>query len=398
MPVPDIDEETRRWTIDARRRLHRNPHPTGEEADTQRMLFGMLEELGIEARPMGGYGVVAEIEGSRPGRTVALRADMDALRITEVATDRNAGYISSNEGVMHACGHDGHMAMVLGAARVLNGIGDSLKGTVRMLFQPHEEAHPGGAVPMIEEGAIEDVDAIFGFHIMGYLPSGQVAFRAGDLMAHINTFELTITGRSGHHMDPDQCIDPIVMAARFIGSIERDVANELDPTHPWVLGFGEVHGGTQFNQTPDEVVLKGTFRTFDQEDSETIQWVMDRTLQGLVEVFAKDEDGEVPNFELELVDGYPVLRNDPELASRAAEVLREEGLDVEPFTRLNFGAEDFAYYAQEVPALFMFLGTNNPEKGITAVNHSSRFDIDEDVLEVGVRTLLALTLDILEEE
>ncbi len=397
MSAPEIGGETKRWTIDARRRLHRNPHPTGEEAGTQSMLFAMLDELGIKGRPMGGYGIVAEIEGARPGRTVALRADMDAISITEVPTDRNADYISENEGVMHACGHDGHMAMVLGAARVLTGMRDELQGTVRLLFQPHEEAHPGGSQQMIEEGAVEGVDAILGLHIMGYLPSGQLAFRAGDLMAQITIFTVRFVGQSGHHMDPDQCIDPIVMAARFIESIERDAANELDPTHPWVLGFGKVHGGTQFNQTPDEVELVGTIRTFDQEDTDTIRHVMDRTLRGLVEAFAKDEEEEVPTFQLDLVEGYPVVRNDPELATRASEVLREAGLEVEPFTRLNFGAEDFAYYAQEVPALFMFLGTNNPGKGITAVNHSSRFDIDEDVLEIGVRALVALTLDLLGE-
>lgn len=359
------------------------------------MVFSMLDELGITARPISDHGILAEIRGFHHGRTIALRADMDALRITEVPTERNVDYISSKDGIMHACGHDGHMAMVLGAARALNKMRDSLHGTVRLLFQPHEEAYPGGAPQMIDEGALEGVDAILGFHIMGYLPAGEVAFRAGDLMAHITRYKVRFIGISGHHMDPDQCIDPIVLASRFIGTLERDVSNELDPTHSWVLGFGQIHGGTQFNQTPDEVVLEGTYRTFDQEDADSIWGVMERTLHGLDETLQKGENEELPNFVLDIEEGHPVVHNDPGLASRASVVLREAKFDVDPHTRLNFGAEDYACYAKEVPALFMFLGTNNPAKGITAVNHSSRFDIDEDVLGVGVKALVVLTQDLL---
>jgi amidohydrolase len=398
MQIVELDEETRKWTVDARRRLHRNPHPTGEEEGTQRIIMELLEELGIPFQPIAGTGVVANIEGARPKPIVALRADMDALRITEVPSERNADYISQQDGIMHACGHDGHMAMVLGAARVLLGMEDTLQGSVRLIFQPHEEAHPGGATTVIEEGGLEDVDAILGFHIMGYLPSREIHLRAGELMAHIRTFEITFTGKSGHHMDQEQCIDPIMMAARFVSSIQRDVAYELDPTHPFVMGFGEIHGGTQFNQTPDEVVLKGTYRTFDTEDADTIWQVMDRSLTGLVEHFNRDEEEDQPSFRFNLVEGYPVVVNDADMAMRASDVLRAGGFDVEPFTRLNFGAEDFAYYGREIPALFMFLGTNNPGKGITAVNHASSFDIDEDILEVGVRALVLLTHDLMEGE
>ena len=200
MPTPDIDDETIRWTIDVRRRLHRSPDLTGEEGGTQRMVFSMLDELGITARPISDHGILAEIRGFHHGRTIALRADMDALCITEVPTERNVDYISSKDGIMHACGHDGHMAMVLGAARALNKMRDSLHGTVRLLFQPHEEAYPGGAPQMIDEGALEGVDAILGFHIMGYLPAGEVAFRAGDLMAHITswTFALSLIHQFPH--------------------------------------------------------------------------------------------------------------------------------------------------------------------------------------------------------
>ncbi len=393
-----IDKGTKEWTIEARRRLHRHPDPTGEESGTQVLLFQLLEELGVTARPIAGTGIIADIEGGMPGRTVVLRADIDALRIDEVPTDRNADYISESPGVMHACGHDGHMAMVLGVAKVLAARGDQLPGRLRLIFQPHEEKHPGGATTVIDEGGLEGVDAIFGYHIMGYLPSGLIAFRPGPQMAHIRTFEITFTGKSGHHMDPEQCIDPIVMASRFVDTIERDVANELDPTHPFVFGFGSIHGGAQFNQTPDLVVLEGTFRTFDTDDADTIRRVMERSLDSLVLAFTKDPEEDAPSIEFSLVEGYPVVENDPDLATRAAGLLRDEGFEIDPFTPLNFGAEDFAYYLMEVPGLFMFLGTNNPDKGITAVNHSSRFDIDEDILEIGVRALATLALDSLAPE
>jgi amidohydrolase len=396
--VVDLDEDIRQWVIDVRRQLHRHPDPTGEEEGTQAIITELLEDMGIPVKPIAGTGVVADIEGALPGRTMALRADIDALRIEEVASDRNAQYISRNPGVMHACGHDGHMAMVLGAARILHGMRDDLRGNVRLIFQPHEEKHPGGAMDVIEDGGLEGVDAILGFHIMGYLPAGAIAFRPGPLMAHIRTFQVTITGKSGHHMDQDQCIDPIVMAGRFVSSIERDVANALDPTHQFVLGFGEIRGGTQFNQTPDEVTLTGTFRTFDIEDGDMMEYVFDRSLRGLVEAFTKDPEEELPSVHMRVQTGYPVVENDPELARWATTVLRDQGMDIDAFTRLNFGGEDFAYYAQEVPALFMFLGTHNEAKGITAVNHSSRFDIDEDVLEEGVRSLVTLTTNFLEEE
>jgi amidohydrolase len=290
------------------------------------------------------------------------------------------------------------MAMVLGAARMLAAKRDDLRGEVVLIFQPHEEAHPGGAKDVEEDGGLEGVDAILGFHIMGYIESGIIATKPGPLMAHIRTFEISFTGKSGHHMDPDQCIDPISMASRFVTTIHRDVANALDPTHPFVLGFGQVLGGTQFNQTPDHVFLTGTYRTFDMDDAELIENLFDRNLRSIVEAFTQDPEEDLPSVRLRVTPGYPVLENDPDLARWAVDVLREEQLVVDPIPRLNFGAEDFAHYCTLVPGLFMFLGTNNPAKGITAVNHSNLFDIDEDVLEMGVRAYVALVTDFLRED
>jgi len=394
----DIDEETVRWTVEVRRELHRHPDPTGEEEGTQAIIAGYLDELGIPHRPVAGTGLLATIDSGTPGRTIALRADTDALRIREAETHLNADYISQNDGVMHACGHDGHMAMVLGAARLLMASKDDMRGRVVLIFQPHEEDHPGGAMDVIEDGGLEGVDALLGFHIMGYIESGIIATKPGPLMAHIRTFEVTFIGRSGHHMDPDQNIDPISMASRFITTVHRDVAHALDPTHPFVMGFGQILGGTQFNQTPDHVFLTGTYRTFDMEDAEIIHGVIDRNLRSVVEAFTKDPEDELPSVRLKVTESHPVLENDPDLARWAVNILREEQLVVDPIPRLNFGAEDFAHYAHRVPALFMFLGTNNPAKGIVSVNHSNRFDIDEDVLGLGVRAYVALVTDFLRED
>jgi amidohydrolase len=396
--MPEIPEETQRWTVEVRRNLHRHPHPTGEEEGTQAMLMEYLDELELPHTPIADTGVIATIEGVLPGRTIALRADIDALRIHEAETERNADYISENEGYMHACGHDGHMAMVLGAARIMAAARDDLRGKVVLIFQPHEESHPGGAPSVIEDGGLEGVGAILGFHIMGYIESGIIALKPGPLMAHLRTFEVTLTGKSGHHMDPDKTIDPIAMAARFVGTIERDVSNALDPTHPFVLGFGQILGGTQFNQTPDHVFLTGTFRTFDMDDADIIETVLDRNLRSTVEAFTHDPEEELPSVRLRVTEGYPVLENDPDLARWAVDVLREEQLVVDPIPRLNFGSEDFAYYTKKVPGLFMFLGTRDEAKGVTAVNHSSSFDIDEDVLAMGVRALVALATDFLKED
>ena len=393
-----MNEETIKWIVEVRRDLHRHPDLTGDEGGTQEIIQGYLDELDIPHKPIAGTGIIATIEGAIPGRTIALRADIDALRITEVETERNADYISRNSGVMHACGHDGHTAIVLGAAKVLASRRDNLRGNVVLIFQPHEESHPGGSTTVIEEGGLEGVDAIMGFHITGYIESGIIATKPGAFMAHLRTFEVTISGKSGHHMDPDQCIDPIVMASRFVNTIERDVANALDPTHPFTLGFGQFLGGTQFNQTPDHVFVSGTFRTFDEEDADIMEAVMDRNLRSVVEAFTQDPEEELPAVRLRITEGYPVLANDPDLARWAVDVLREEQLVVDPIPRLNFGAEDFAHYCNHVPGLFMFLGTRNEAKGITAVNHSSRFDIDEDVLALGVRAFLALVTDFLGED
>jgi amidohydrolase len=388
------------WARDLRRWFHQHPEPSFEEHSTQDKVVEILSGLGIEYRRAGETGVIADIHGNGTGRTIALRSDMDALRIQEAETELNREYRSRNAGVMHACGHDGHMAMLLGAARWLQEHWDSLAGNVRLIFQPAEEVPPGGAGLMITDGCLDGVDAIIAIHIFGNMPCSRIGFRPGPFMASSRTFKVTIKGKPGHHMCPQDNVDPIQIAARFISTIQTDIRQRLNPNARYVLGFGEVHSGMQHNQTPAEAEVVGTFRTYDVRDSETIVGAIRANLEGLMQTFARDAvsgpDPTLPSYVLEAEPAYPPLVNDPAFTRGATELLRASFSDVDDDMEPNLGAEDFACYLQKVPGLFMFLGGGNPERGITAMNHSNRFDMDEAVLATGTKVLLTLTTDFLD--
>jgi amidohydrolase len=320
---------------------------------------------------------------------------MDALRIQEAETELNGEYRSRNAGVMHACGHDGHMAILLGAARWLQEHWDTLAGNVRLIFQPAEEVPPGGAGPMIADGCLEGVDAIIAAHIFGNMPLSRIGFRPGPFMASSRTFSVTIKGKPGHHMCPQDNVDPIQIAARFISTIQTDLRQRLNPNARYVLGFGEVHSGMQHNQTPSEAKVVGTFRAYDVRDSETIMATIRSNLDGLMAASAKPGIEGVPSFSVDAEAAYPPLVNNPAFTRRATEVLRASFPNVDDDMEPNLGAEDFACYLEQVPGMFMFLGGGNPERGITAMNHSDRFDMDEAVLATGVRALLTVAFDFL---
>jgi amidohydrolase len=396
----ELDESLVSRVRELRRWFHQHPEPSFEEHATQDKVVEILNGLGIEYRRAGETGVIADIHGNGTGRTIALRSDMDALRIQEAETELNREYRSRNAGVMHACGHDGHMAMLLGAARWLQEHWDSLAGNVRLIFQPAEEVPPGGAGLMITAGCLDAVDAIIAIHIFGNMPCSRIGFRPGPLMASSRTFKVTIKGKPGHHMCPQDNVDPIQIAARFISTIQTDIRQRLNPNARYVLGFGKVHSGMQHNQTPAEAEVVGTFRTYDVRDSETIAAAIRANLEGLMQTFARDAvsgpDPTLPSYVLEAEPAYPPLVNEPAFTRRAAEVLKANFSDVDDDMEPNLGAEDFACYLRKVPGLFMFLGGGNPERGITAMNHSDRFDMDEAVLPAGIKALLTLTTDFLD--
>lgn len=367
-----------------RRALHRVPELAHREEKTSGLVAESLKEMGLTVREgVGGTGVVGLLEGGKPGKVVALRADMDALPIQE---ETGLSFASTHPGTMHACGHDAHMAMALGAVRILRDLREEVPGRVKVLFQPaEEEGHPGGAAPMIEDGALEDPvpDYVFGFHVWSDLSAGLLGYRAGPAMASTDTFRATVRGHGGHGARPHQAVDPVVVAAHAITALQTVASREVDPLDPFVLTVGKLTAGTVHNVIPREAYLEGTLRTLNPDLRASLQDRLDRILGGVAAAFGAEH-------ELELEEGYPTLMNDPEVTQEAAEALRDlfQGRvqEVPP----TMGGEDFSRYLERVPGAFLFLGTRNEEKGLTAPIHNPRFQVDEDVLPLGAAALARL--------
>ncbi len=384
------------WIIRLRREFHREPELSFKEFKTQEKIIKTLNDLGIEPEKIAGTGVAATIHGRAPRPCIALRSDIDALEVSEEPTALNRDYISENAGIMHACGHDGHIAMVLGAARILQEMRESLPGSVRLIFQPAEEQPPGGAARVIAENGLDGVDAIIGMHIFGYIDLGRIAFRPGRFMASANVFSIKITGKGGHHSNPEDCIDPILIASDFIRTINARVRSRIEQTG-YVLGVGRINGGAQFNRTPDEVDMLGSFRTFDDHDTETIEGTIEQTLDALMDAYRKDGVADLPAYDLDVLHGYPVLVNDRAFTETVGAALQKKFPLVDCEAEPIFGSEDFAFYLERVPGTYLLLGTRNVKKGIVEGNHSSRFDIDEDVLMTGTEILQTIVLDFLND-
>ncbi len=370
--------------VEWRRDFHRHPELAFEERRTSAVVRAFLESLGIEVRTCGRTGLRGVLRGGRPGRTVALRADMDALPVAEIA---DHGYRSENPGVMHACGHDGHMAILMGAAKVLAARRDALSGTVVFLFQPAEEDPPGGAALMIEEGALEGVERIFGLHLWQPLPSGAVGLRAGAAMAQADEFEVVVQGRGGHASQPDLTVDPVVVASHVVVAAQTIVSRFTSPLEPVVVSFTTVHGGRIHNIIPDEVTLTGTVRTFDPATQLAVKRRLGEVCEATCRLF-----GATAAFTYQ--EGYPPVVNDAasvDLVRRVAAL--ELGGDAVKTVAPVMGGEDFAYYLQRVPGAFALLGMGD---GRPHPHHSARFDIDERVLPLGVRLMTAVALEMLQ--
>ncbi|AKB33561.1 putative amidohydrolase [Methanosarcina siciliae HI350] len=385
------------WIIRLRREFHRYPELSFEEYETQKRILKILEELGIEARKIADTGVLASIRGTRPGPCIALRTDTDGLQVQEGLTERNGDYISRNDGVMHACGHDGHIAMLFGAARLFVENRD-FPGEVRLIFQPAEEIPPGGSERVIAEGGLKGVDAVMGMHIFTNHESGSVGFRPGPFMASTNRFEIAFKGKGGHISKPESCIDPVRMETDFISSVYPALEKKLEPDK-YVLGVGRIRGGAQFNRTPDRVEILGSYRTFDSRTTEIIDLTIKECLEKIKERYVKpgEEFEGLPDYELDILHGYPVLVNDPVFTDAVNLKLQESFPELTTYPELvkTFAAEDFASYLQVVPGIFISLGTRNREKRILEINHSSTFDIDEKILRTGTEIFYTVSLDFL---
>ena len=382
--VEDVRDEVVGW----RRHLHQNPELSFHEEETSRFVYETLESFGgLKLSRPTPTSVVARLVGEKPGRTVALRADMDALPITE---ENDFEFVSKNEGVMHACGHDGHTAMLLGAAKILSGMREEVEGEVRFVFQHAEELYPGGAQELVEGGVMDGVDAVFGIHLWSQLEIGKIGVVYGPMLASPDTFKITVEGRGGHAAMPHQTADAIAIGAQVVTNLQHLVSRNTDPLDNVVVSVTRFVGGTTHNVIPGSVELEGTVRTLDEEVRKEIPETMERIVKGVTGAHGASSS-------LEYQRGYRPVINDEEVTrvveETAREVLGEGALEM---MRPIMGGEDFSAYQQVTPGTFLFVGAGNQEKGITAPHHHPRFTVDEDALEKGVKMFVHTTFGLLD--
>ncbi len=357
-----------------RRHFHENPELGFEEFRTSAHIADLMEGLGLEVRRnVAQTGVVALLRGSKPGKTVAIRADIDALPVQEL---NDVPYKSKTPGKMHACGHDVHITAAIGAAMLLAQHRDSLAGNVKFLFQPAEEG-PGGAEPMIQDGALENprVDAIIGGHVWGSLDSGVVEVLPGPIMASADIIRLTIHSKGGHAAHPHTSIDPIVIGSEIVSALQKIVSRQTDPTEAAVISICLFRAGDTFNVIPNSAYLEGTVRTLNNTLRQEIPKKIESVIRGITEPYGA-------TYELDYTFSYPATINDPRVTESvrqsAAKILGAE--NVRTAARASMGAEDFAYYLLAVPGTYIRIGVRNAVKGITHDIHHPQFDIDEDIL------------------
>jgi carboxypeptidase Ss1 len=392
MPVSDSEsllKEIKQYEneiIRIRRQIHSNPELSYQEFQTAKLVAQKLRAIGIQVQAnVGGTGVVGLLKGAKKGKMVALRADMDALPVLE---NVELPFKSRNAGIMHACGHDTHVAMLLGTAMLLSKHKDDLSGSVKFLFQPAEEhGGLGGALPMIRDGAMKGVDYVFGLHISGDRSSGVFALRGGPLMAGPDAFKIKIIGRGGHGSRPSDTIDPIYVSSQVISSIQGITSRLIDQTKPFVISVCSIHSGTKDNIIPDEALLEGTIRTLDEKTRKEAKETFLRIVDSVCKTYGA-------KCEIEFMKNtYPVTVNDPKVTRRVFKILKSikgtRTVECDPI----MGAEDMSRFLQKAPGTYYFLGTKNQEKGCLAPNHSSKFKVDEDVLKYGSVSLAKLAMD-----
>ncbi|HVK39028.1 MAG TPA: amidohydrolase [Candidatus Kapabacteria bacterium] len=364
--------------VELRRTIHANPELAFEEFETSALVQRVLDELGIDYRSgVATTGVVATLRGgaaTEATKTVALRGDMDALPIVE---QTGLEFASRVHGKMHACGHDSHTTMALGAAMVLGEFRDQIPGTVRFLLQPSEEKLPGGAPFMIAEGALDGVDMIFGQHVLPRTSAGTIGLYPGMMMASADEIYITVRGRSGHGAMPHQTIDPIVAACELVLSLQKVVSRTIDPFAPGVLTIGKIEGGSATNIIPDTVELQGTLRAMDETWRAATHERIEQIVRGVCMASGAE-------YELEIRKGYPALENDPWATEMARRAAKEMLGDANVFTpERMMGAEDFAYYLQKIPGTFWWIGAGDDAPGCNANLHNNCFTIDESILPIG---------------
>jgi len=402
--IDDAAKRVESSVIACRRDIHEHPELGNREVRTSKLVADKLRALGIDVQTgVAHTGVVGILHGGRPGRVVALRADMDALPVVEqvdlpFASKVRTTYNGQDVGVMHACGHDAHVAILLGVAEVLAGVKNELPGTVKFLFQPAEEGAPageeGGAELMVKEGALQNpkVDAVYGLHVTSRYPVGEIAYRPEGMMAAVDSFKIVVHGKQTHGAYPWLGVDPIVIASQIVLGLQTIPSRQMDSTlAPSVVTVGAIHGGVRNNIIPDSVEMIGTIRSLDAKMREELHARIKRTAESIAASGGATAD-------VSIETGYPITYNDPALTEKSAPTLRRVAGNANvQVVNATLGAEDFSFFQKNVPGLFFWLGTRpkNQTAEQAASNHSPLFYVDESGLELGVRALSHLAVDYL---
>ncbi|ODU16446.1 MAG: N-acyl-L-amino acid amidohydrolase [Variovorax sp. 67-131] len=360
-----------------RRHMHRHPELSFKEVDTANFLERELAAIdGIEVSRPTPTSLLARLAGGRQGRTLAMRADIDALPLQD---QKSCDYASGNANVMHACGHDGHAAMLLGAARILAGLRAQVPGEVRFFFQHAEEQHPGGAQQMVDAGVMQGVDQVISAHVMSTLDTGSIAVLDGPALASSDRFVLRLRGRGGHAANPDRCIDPIMIGAQIVGNLQAVVSRNTDPHEALILSVTRFDGGSAFNVIPDAVELWGSVRCFSDQVRAGVPALVERIANGVAAAHGA-------TCELEYIRGYSPVVNDPAVAERMRAVVRQgiATAALQPIRPLP-NSEDFSAFLKHAPGAYVFVGARSAAKGIVHPHHHPHFDFDEDALLHGVQ-------------
>jgi amidohydrolase len=379
MSIINVNEHLIRQAIEDRRYLHQHPELSGEEFETSKFIRNRLEALNIEIVDYQPPSVVGFVKGTKGNKTIALRADIDALPITE---EGDKPYISKNPGVAHMCGHDGHTAVLLAVAEWLSLEGNEVEPNIVLIFQSAEEITPSGADKLVKQGVLDNVDAIFGIHLWQGMEKGKIGLKPGSMMASVDDFEITIQGSGGHGSMPHETVDPIYVATHLIQSLQGIISRKLNPIHAGVITVGKIEAGTTYNIIPDSAKLIGTIRALSLEAVNTIQKQMVQLTEGLCKTF--DAKGHV-----DFILGTPPLVNDPKEAQFVESVIRQSfGNEVFELVDPVMGAEDFSYYLLKKPGAFIFVGMSG-EKSMYP-HHHPKFDIDEDVFPDAIKLFIEI--------
>ena len=386
--VDDLIAQVHDKVITWRRHLHKHPELSYQEEKTAQFVYDTLCALGnLEVTRPTKTSVMARLIGGRPGKVLALRADMDALAVQE---ENNFEFVSQNDGVMHACGHDAHTAMLLGTATILSQLQDQIQGEVRFLFQHAEELFPGGSRELIRAGAMSGVDRIIGLHVMSHIPVGKIGIIYGPAMASSDTFDAIIQGRGGHASQPHVTVDPIAVGSQVVTNLQHIVSRGVDPLEKLVVSVTTFHGGTANNIIPDTVTLQGSIRSFSKDVRMQAAEQIDRVFAGITAAHGA-------SYTLKYNYGYDSVNNDPAITKIIEETVeelwgKEAVINMAPL----MGGEDFAFYLNEAPGCFVFLGAGNPEQGVVYPMHHPKFTIDEASLAIGVKLSVHAALKLLD--